>query len=70
MAIDVTYAKVSWTPGDVETLMPDWTEEQCEEWLAENDKRIADRMIERGWDVMADLLCADGYTPMHSWDCS
>ena len=50
------YAHVRWHPGDVLTLKPDWTEEQAEEWLSENEKYFRDRLVELGWQVMEDLL--------------
>ncbi len=50
------YAKIAWTPGDIQTLRPSWSRAQCEEFLRENEKWIQERLIELGWDVIRDLL--------------
>jgi hypothetical protein len=55
-----TYANVSWTPEDIATLRPEWTEEYCEEWLQRNERRISDRLVELGWDVIEILLSMGG----------
>lgn len=51
-----TYATVTWAPEDVQTLKPDWTLEQCEEWLEMNQKYVRDRLVELGWEVIETLL--------------
>lgn len=50
------YAGLAWQAGDVLTLRPGWTEARAEAWLAENEKYIADRLCELGWDVISALL--------------
>jgi len=50
------YAEVAWTANDVQDLRPDWTDERCEEWLANNGGGIQDAMVERGWIAMETLL--------------
>lgn len=50
------YAKVCWTPGDVQTLRPSWSLEQAEKWLGENARHIQDRMVEEGWEAMESLM--------------
>lgn len=47
---------ITWLPGDIKSLRPDWDIDRCEEWLCENAKRIQDRSIELGWEVIEDLL--------------
>jgi hypothetical protein len=54
--VNNTYAKVVWSPDDVQTLRPDWSLERCEDWLSANQKYIQDRMVELGWEVMESLL--------------
>lgn len=54
-----TYAKIEWTAGDILTLKPDWSEKKAEEWLARNQRRIQDRTIELGWEVIECLLPDD-----------
>lgn len=53
--IDV-FAVVAWTANDVKTLRPRWSIKRCEEWLGQNERRIRDRLIELGWDVIDTLL--------------
>jgi formylmethanofuran dehydrogenase subunit E len=57
------YARVSWSVQDVTCKALDMglklSDEQAEEWLRKNEKHIADRMVERGWDAMETLLGED-----------
>lgn len=53
---DNEYAAVVWRPEDVQTLRPNWTPEQCADWLQANESYIQDRLIELGWDVIDSLL--------------
>jgi len=50
------FAEVKWTPGDIQTLKPDWSDEQAKEWLEKNARAIRDRLVELGWEVIEDLL--------------
>lgn len=50
------YGVVRWLPGDIQSLKPDWTEKQCEDWLVENSKFLRDRITELGWEVIEALL--------------
>lgn len=50
---------IKWVPADVATLRPEWTEDQCAEWLDQNRKYLVDRSIEFGWDVMDSLVGRD-----------
>lgn len=51
-----TYANVGWTPGDVQTLAPQWTEEECLAFLEENAKHIQNALVQYGWEVMELLI--------------
>ena len=53
------FATVNWTAYDVQSLKPDWDVEKCEEFLEGNARRIQDRMIELGWEVIETLLTED-----------
>lgn len=53
------YAKVTWCAEDIQTIRPDWTDEQAEDWLAANAKHIQSRMIEVGWEVIETLIGED-----------
>lgn len=46
------FAMVIWTVADIKNLRPHWTDEQCIEWLSQNEKRLAEVMIERGWNFI------------------
>ncbi len=50
------YATLSWNPADISALRPNWTEEQCRDWLAANEYRIRERLCEHGWEVIETLL--------------
>ena len=56
MGEDKKYADVVWTVEDIAALKPEWTEARAEEFLANNENRIRDRLIELGWDVIQDLI--------------
>lgn len=49
------FAEVMWTPGDVQSLAK-LTEEEALDFLVDNQKRIRDRLVELGWEVISDLL--------------
>lgn len=53
------FATVTWTAEDVQTLRPSWTTEKSEEFLENNARRIQDRLIELGWEVIETLLGED-----------
>ena len=50
------YAALAWTPGDVQTLRPDWSYEKAQQWLEDNEGYIRDRLCELGWEVMEALM--------------
>lgn len=54
------FASVVWTPADVQTLRPDWSDDECYEFLVRHSKHIQDRLIELGWQVMEDLIITEG----------
>ena len=51
-----TYAEIKWTVEDVLTLKPEWTEEEAEDFLDSNERRIQDATIEHGWVVIESLM--------------
>ena len=53
---DDVFAEVSWNSEDVQTLRPDWSEEKCNELLAQAEGNIQSIMIERGWSVLEDEI--------------
>ena len=46
------YAKVVWRAEDVKSINGAWSLEKCEDWLADNERHISDRLIELGWEVL------------------
>jgi hypothetical protein len=50
------YCTTGWRAEDVSMMKPNWTIEQCEEWLQDNEGRIQDRLTELGWEVLDSLL--------------
>ena len=56
MARHTKYAKVVWTPDDIQTLRPEWTIARCEEFLSDSEGSIQDRTVELGWEVIECLL--------------
>ena len=50
------FAKVVWQAGDVQSIRPNWSDERAEQWLADNQRHIQDRLVELGWEVIEDLL--------------
>mgnify|MGYP003997906751 CR=1 FL=1 len=55
------FAQLAWMAGDVQTHKPDWTEEQCREWLAHNQKHIQNRLCELGNEVIGTLVELEDY---------
>jgi hypothetical protein len=50
------HAVVAWRAEDVKTLRPEWTDDECNDFLMRNEEDIQCAMIERGWDAIRDLL--------------
>ena len=45
---------ITWTWRDVETLHPDWSEDECKSYLMEVSKTLQDRSIEFGLVILED----------------
>lgn len=43
---------IKWVPEDIKTLRPEWTNEECEDALADAAKSLVDLSIEYGWQVL------------------
>ena len=56
-----TFAEIGWTADDVQTLSPEMSQREAEDFLARNQKHLRDRLIEYGWDVMETLLILEGH---------
>ena len=55
------YGKVVWRAEDVKSINGAWSLEKCEEWLQDNERHIADRLIELGWEVLDVLVRQRSY---------
>jgi len=53
------HAIIMWTVDDINSIKVNWSREECEQWLIEHENNIVDRMIEFGWEYIADKL--EGY---------
>jgi hypothetical protein len=49
-------AVIVWGAEDVESIRPDWTDEQCAEGLLNVRTQFQDRCVEQGWDTLDNLL--------------
>jgi len=47
---------ISWNWEDIQSIRPDYTQEQCEEMMDKVEKTLIDRSIEEGWDILEDLI--------------
>lgn len=47
---------IAWTAEDVKTLRPDWSEDQCEDFLKRIEHTLRDRSIEFGWTIIESEL--------------
>lgn len=53
------HAAVSWCAADIQEERPDWSVNKCNKFLIENEDEIQCEMIERGWEVINNLLARD-----------
>jgi hypothetical protein len=52
------FALAYWGPDDIHSLRDEsglapWSDGEAEDWLADNEKKIRERMIEAGWDYIS-----------------
>jgi hypothetical protein len=45
-------AVVSWCAEDIQERKPEWSDEQCNAFLGDNEDEIQCEMIGRGWEVI------------------
>jgi hypothetical protein len=54
------HAHLSWTAPDVLTVAPKtWTEDQAEQFLVENGRRLQERLCELGYEVIENLIAEE-----------
>jgi hypothetical protein len=47
---------IAWTVDDIKTLRPDWTEDQCADFLDRIEDILRERSIEFGWSIIESEL--------------
>ncbi len=47
---------IAWSAKDIEVIRPDWSPECCQKALDIIGKRLQERSVELGWDVITILL--------------
>lgn len=47
---------ISWSRKDIEIIKPDWSPERCQKALSLIGKRLQERSVELGWNVIEILL--------------
>jgi hypothetical protein len=47
---------IVWNWEDIQSLRPDWTQEDCEATLINIGRKLTERSIEEGWYILRDLL--------------
>lgn len=50
------FASAKWILDDIKTLRPDWTDEECENFLDKYEDDIAESMIRAGWETIEMFL--------------
>lgn len=57
--VDDKFATVSWVAEDVQSLRPQWTIEECIDFLERNEEYIEEASMQAGWMAMMSLLPAE-----------
>lgn len=50
------YCNASWDITDVKQLRPEWTDEEAEDFLANNEEQMLELMIQRGWEILESFI--------------
>ena len=56
---DPSKVYIMWSWRDIQSLQPNWTEEQCQEALWKHSETLKDVSISRGWECLEDLIGRD-----------
>lgn len=51
--------RITWRAEDIVSIREGWTLEQAENWLDVNWRKVQDRLIETGWEVLEYALPAE-----------
>jgi len=50
---------ITWSLADIKSRQPQWSDDRCDEFLADVAKDIEDSSISAGWDVIDSLICQE-----------
>jgi hypothetical protein len=50
---------ITWSLADVKSRQPQWSDDRCDEFLADVAKDIEDASIQAGWEVIDSLICQE-----------
>ena len=53
------FAQTKWHVEDIKSLRPKWSTAQAMDFLVRNEKWIADRLVELGWEVIETLIAQE-----------
>lgn len=50
------FGVIKWHFEDLRTICPDWTDEQCEQFITKHENIFRQRQIEEGWEILKTLI--------------
>ena len=50
---------ITWSLADIKSRQPQWSDDRCDEFLADVAKDIENASIEAGWEVIDALICQE-----------
>ena len=50
---------ITWSLADIKSRQPQWSDDRCDEFLADVAKDIENASIEAGWEVIDSLICQE-----------
>ena len=50
---------ITWSLADIKSRQPQWSDDRCDEFLADVAKDIEDASIQAGWEVIDSLICQE-----------
>ena len=62
---------ITWSLADIKSRQPQWSDDRCDEFLADVAKSIEDASIIAGWEVIDALICQeDDYEVSEDYEVS
>jgi hypothetical protein len=53
---EVYRAWTGWNWKDIQVMRPDWSVDECWQFIEDHDEEIVEAMVDAGWFVINDLL--------------